>query len=251
MEPDVAALSLAISPYHLAIPRCFYISIIQSVRSQRIKGVSPYGRSPHCLLSTDSLVPLLPISDGSAYPLQSLHPRNGLQPVAELEVSDESASDRDLEAVESEDGSLDDHQVPPAHEVIDALTERAQYDQRVYSASTVSDVYSAYGTTGFESSVGQASTTLRRSAKALVDATIEQSNAVDDTQAPGSALATTSWDAPSSTGAVQLNETSKTPAAAEPELGTCVGPWTSPANRGKGGSYKAPLPAIGDKKKGF
>ena len=66
MEPDVAALSLSISPYHLAIPRSFYVSVVESMRSNRVKGVSPYGRSPHCLLSTDSLVPLLPITNSAA-----------------------------------------------------------------------------------------------------------------------------------------------------------------------------------------
>ena len=124
MEPDVAALSLAMSPYHLAIPRCFYISVIQAVRSQRIKGVSLYGRSPHCLLSTDSLVPLLPISDGPVYSMQPLHLRRGLQSVAELEISDESSSDMNPKTVETENCSLDDCRVRSACALIDALTER-------------------------------------------------------------------------------------------------------------------------------
>ena len=67
MEPDAAALSLTFSPYHLVVPRSFYFSEVQSVGSQRVKGVPPYGISPHCLLSTDSLVPLLPITSTQAH----------------------------------------------------------------------------------------------------------------------------------------------------------------------------------------
>ena len=78
MEPDAAAIALCISPYHLAIPRSFYTPIMQSVRSvpwsrsKGTKGVSPYGLSPHCLFSTDSLVPLLPVKDPLGRPLHAL-----------------------------------------------------------------------------------------------------------------------------------------------------------------------------------
>ena len=63
MEPEVAAFALSISPCHNAIPRSFYMPISHS---RRPRGVSPYGLSPHCLLSTDSLVPLLPITNNLA-----------------------------------------------------------------------------------------------------------------------------------------------------------------------------------------
>ena len=86
MEPEVAALSLLVSPYHLAIPRSFHMPVVESITNNRVRGVSPYGRSPHCLLSTDSLVPLLPVTNGAAHLIcdisYSKHSLNSMAPGA-------------------------------------------------------------------------------------------------------------------------------------------------------------------------
>ena len=73
MEPDVAAICLAVSPFRLAIPHSFFCSVTNSVKSERTKGLSPYGNSPHSLLSTDSLVQLLPITNVRVRPHRAAH----------------------------------------------------------------------------------------------------------------------------------------------------------------------------------
>lgn len=64
IEPDVAALSLMLSPFHLSIPRSFLQPFTTLCRNKHGRNESPYGLSGHCLLSTDSLIPLLPIGEG-------------------------------------------------------------------------------------------------------------------------------------------------------------------------------------------
>lgn len=64
IEPDVAALSLMLSPFHLSIPRAFHQPFTPLCGNRRGRNESPYGLSGQCLLSTDSLIPLLPIGEG-------------------------------------------------------------------------------------------------------------------------------------------------------------------------------------------
>lgn len=64
MGPDFAALSDMLSPIHLSVPCSFPRPFIPLCKNRRGRNESPYGLSQHCLLSTDSLIPLLPIGEG-------------------------------------------------------------------------------------------------------------------------------------------------------------------------------------------
>ena len=94
MEPDVAAFSLMLSLFPLSIVRSFHQSLTQWARNERRRKSSPYGLSPHYLLSTDSLIPLLPITNTDPYhKFQAIEPAISEAEVASIDNSPESGSD--------------------------------------------------------------------------------------------------------------------------------------------------------------